>query len=198
MKWNEEHLKELKNNYFYYLEHHEEAETYFGRNIQLIKIKASELNITSMKINTKCSRFLGEHVAERILSHVFKDVKRMPNGNRGFDFICNKGFKIDVKASCLNKNNIYTFNIKHNKIADYFLLIAFDNRENLNPEHVWLIKSNEVTKNYRKLNDFENLYINTFDDISDFSRYELTDKLKETIECCSTLKSNNKAKEEVT
>jgi len=137
-----------------------------------------------MKTNKNCSVFLGVYVAERVLSHVFKDVERMPFNNPGYDFICNKGFKIDVKSSCLRTNNSYYFNIKYNKIADYFLLIGFDNRKDLNPQHIWLIKNNLV-------NEIKALIItNNINGLSKYSNYELTEKLKETIECCNKLKLN--------
>ncbi len=209
MKWTLEQIKELKEKYSYYLEHNNEAEEYFQKSWCSIKSKASTMEITSMKINKKCSLFLGCNVAERILSHVFKDVEKMPIHNKGFDFICNKGFKIDSKASCLHKYNNYVFVINRNKIADYFLLIGFDNREDLNPQHVWLIKGDEIIKYYgkfnknvnkngicKKLNEFNDIVIvNTHNslysyDLSNFSKYELTDKLKETITCCDTLKNN--------
>lgn len=189
--WTKEEIKQLKKKYFYYLEHKEEAEKYFKRNIQQIELKASNLGITSMKINKKCSTFLGCNIAERVLSHVFKDVQRMPYGNKGYDFVCNKGFKIDVKSSCLHSNqyNNYLFVIKHNKIADYFLLIGFDNRDDLNPRHIWLIKSTELIRNFRIMNNFERLYIRDIpNDIIKFSKYELNDKLKEMIKCCIELK----------
>jgi len=98
--------------------------------------------------NKDCSCYLGVHVAERILSVAFKDVKRMPYNHRGYDFICGKGFKIDVKSSCRRKpkygSSLWHFTIKHNKEADYFLCIAFDSRQSLTPEHVWLIPGNVV------------------------------------------------------
>ncbi|MCK5027433.1 MAG: hypothetical protein KAS07_03365 [Candidatus Pacebacteria bacterium] len=90
------------------------------------------------------------HVAERVLSKVFKDVQEMPYGYKGYDFICNKGKKIDVKSSCIyidkrgNRSGTWSFCIKKNKIADYFLCIAFDNREDLNPLHIWLIPGHIV------------------------------------------------------
>lgn len=53
--------------------------------------------------------------------------------------------------------------------------------------------------NGKKINKHKSLSItNSSKCLSKFSKYELTDKLKEIIECCSTLKSNNKLKEEVT
>jgi len=190
MKWTNEQLKELKDNYDYYILHKEKAEDKFQRSWNTITSKASTSKITSFEKNKKCSMFLGCHVAERVLSHIFKDVQRMPNRNRGFDFICNRGFKIDVKASCLHKNNTYTFVTKYNKIADYFLLITFDGIETLNPQHIWLIKSNEIMNVYnRKLNEFNYLTItNTKYGLSKYSKYELTDKLQETIKCCDSLK----------
>ncbi|MDD3954559.1 MAG: NUMOD3 domain-containing DNA-binding protein [Lentisphaeria bacterium] len=99
--------------------------------------------------------YLGVHVAERALSKFFDHIERMPYGNKGFDFYCGKRFKIDVKSSCLhsgvNRNGYWKFQIKYNTIADYFLCLAFDNRENLEPLHVWLIPgvtiSNKKTLN---------------------------------------------------
>lgn len=141
------------------------------------------------ELNKNCPTFLGCHVAERVLSHVFKDVDRMPSNNRGYDFICNKGMKIDVKSACLHKDK-YHFIINHNKIADYFLFIAFDNRTNLNPQHIWLIKSDEKLSYSEKfLNELNGINItNKLYCIDKFLIYELIDKLKETIECCNELK----------
>lgn len=95
--------------------------------------------------NKECSWFLGVHVAERVLSHVFKNVERMPNNNPGYDFICNRGKKIDVKSSCLRKGCSWVFNIQRNTIADYFLCLAFDNRKDLNPLHIWLIPGEKLS-----------------------------------------------------
>ena len=98
-----------------------------------------------MNENRKCASFLGVYVAERVLSHVFKNVQRMPYNNPGFDFICGKGYKIDVKSACRGKNrNSWMFNIDHNTIADYFLFLAFDNRQNLNPMYAWLIPGDKL------------------------------------------------------
>jgi len=190
MKWANDQLNELKNNYAYYISHKKEAEEYFDMDWYLIHQKALNLKIPSMKINKKCGVFLGCYVAERMLSYIFKDVKRMPNGNRGFDFICNKGFKIDVKSSCIHKNNNYAFAIKKNKIADYFLCIGFDNREDLNPQHIWLISSDAIINNKKVRNMIGIVIPNTVKSLAKYSKYELSDKLKETIECCTTLKNN--------
>lgn len=92
-----------------------------------------------MNENKECSTFLGVHIAERVLGHVFKDVEVMPYGNHGYDFICNHGKIIDVKSACKCKNISWAFHIGRNMIPDYFLCLAFDNREDLNPLHVWLL-----------------------------------------------------------
>ena len=95
--------------------------------------------VLSMNENKECSAYLGVHINERMLRHLFNDVEVMPYGNPGYDFICNHGKKIDGKSSCLHKNGCWSFAIKHNTTADYFLLVAYDNRKDLNPLHIWLI-----------------------------------------------------------
>ena len=101
-----------------------------------------------MSENKTCSSFLGVCVAEYVLSHVFKNVQRMPINNHGYDFICGHGYKIDVKAACRyhwkNKADSWSFHIDKNQVAEHFLLLAFDNREDLNPEHAWLIPSSDI------------------------------------------------------
>ena len=102
---------------------------------------------TPMDKNKECSMYLGVHIAERVLSKVFKDVERMGVTNPGYDFVCNRGMKIDVKSSCvLHRKNCldhFTFSIKRNKIAKYFLCLAFNSREDLTPIHMWLLPSNK-------------------------------------------------------
>ena len=101
-----------------------------------------------MSENKACSSFLGIHVAERVMSHVFKNVERMPPNNPGYDFICGSGYKIDVKSGCRRQrekhNDMWTFHPRRNIIPDYFLCLAFDNREDLNPEHIWLIPAETI------------------------------------------------------
>ena len=101
--------------------------------------------------NNTCSAYLGVHVAERVLRHVFKDIEVMPYGNVGYDFICNKGKKIDVKSACFVTSfkggyeyHRWQFHIRRNTIADYFLCLAFDNREDLNPLHAWMLPCDKV------------------------------------------------------
>ena len=102
--------------------------------------------------NKTCSQWLGIYIAERVLASTFKNIRVMPENNRAFDFICGKGYKIDVKAACLthykNRNDRWSFTIKRNKVADYFLLLAFDDRKSLNPEHVWLVPGGVINDHF--------------------------------------------------
>lgn len=101
-----------------------------------------------MSDNKDCASYLGVYIAERVLRHTFKDVEMMPYNNKGYDFVCNKGMLIDGKSSCKLKKGGWKFNITRNKIADYFLCLAFDNRRNLNTLYAWLLpgdKFNHLT-----------------------------------------------------
>ena len=138
----------------------------------------------SMDKNKEHSLFLGVHIAEQVLSKVFKNVKQMPYGNKGFDFFCNKGKKIDVKASVLHTNGEslghWLFIIKQNIIADYFLCLAFDNREDLNPLHIWLIPAD-------KLNHLTGTTISK-STINKWDEYKLD--INKVISCCNIMKSD--------
>lgn len=96
--------------------------------------------------------YLGVHVAEKALSKFFNHIERMPYGNKGYDFVCGQGYKIDAKSSCLhngtdgNQNGYWKFQIKYNISTDYFLCLAFNDRKNLEPRHVWLIPGKLISK----------------------------------------------------
>ena len=131
--------------------------------------------------NSDCNTFLGVVMAERVLSKVFKNVQRMQPNNPGYDFICKNGFKIDVKSGCMRKKwRGWTFTISRNQEADYFLCLAFDNRKDLNPQHIWLIPGkvvNHLTGTSISISTLEK-----------WSQYELTDKIDDVITCCDALK----------
>ena len=93
-----------------------------------------------MSENKECSSYFGVCVVERAIRHLFKNVERMPYGHPGYDFICSNEKKIDGKGACMRKDrNSWGFSIDNNTITDYFVLVAFDNREDLAPLHIWLI-----------------------------------------------------------
>ena len=136
-----------------------------------------------MKEAKDCASYLGVHVAERVLSSVFENVRRMPNNYPGYDFICGKGYKIDVKSSCLYHKgdwNWWAFTIKYNKDADYFLCIAFDNRMDLNPQHIWLIPGRLI--NHKKALGISNR------SLAKWINYEKP--IGEVIHCCESLKNS--------
>ena len=127
--------------------------------------------------------YLGVYVAERALSGYFDHIQKMPYGNPGYDFICGRGFKIDVKSSCrihtANKSDHWNFHTSHNRIADYFLCLAFDNRQSLNPEHIWLVPSEFVVSK-------ESLVITDYPKaLKTWSKYERP--LDRVIACCAKL-----------
>ena len=133
--------------------------------------------------NKNCPNYLGVTIAEQLLAKVFNNVEVMPHNNPGFDFKCNQGYMIDVKSATKEKNrnkNIWAFDINYNKIADYFLCLAFDNRKNLNPMHIWLIPS-------RKINHLSTLRLSE-STLNKWFQCELTDKLDKVILCCNIMR----------
>lgn len=140
--------------------------------------------ILPMAENKTCGLFLGVHVAEKVLSYVFNNVVRQPVTNPGFDFICNKGKKIDVKSSCLNhqkyKTPCWSFHIDRNKIADYFLCLAFDNRKDLTPLHMWLLPAD-------KFNHMSGTRI-SMNRIAKWNQYAIN--IDKVSNCCDIMRNN--------
>ena len=134
-----------------------------------------------MSKNKECSSYFGVHINERLLKHCFNDVEVMPYGNKGYDFICNKGMKVDSKSSCLTKKGGWSFNIRRNTIADYFLLVAYDNRKDLNPVHIWLLPGDKV-------NHLTGVSI-SISNIHKWDEYE--QDIDELISCCDTMKGEH-------
>lgn len=104
--------------------------------------------VKPMSENRECGGYLGIYISERVLAMVFKDVVKMPVNHPGYDFICAMGKMVDVKAATMRVRDFgtpaWSFHIRNNTIADYFLCVAFDNRCNLNPMHIWLIPGDVV------------------------------------------------------
>lgn len=138
-----------------------------------------------MNVAKECASFLGVHIAERALSKFFDYIERMPYGNPGYDFICGRGYKIDVKSACTRHSNgkhpHWIFCTKRNHIADYFLCLAFDDRTSLEPQHVWLIPGKDIGyKSGITITDIE----------KSLTRYRVYEKpLEKITNCCKTLRS---------
>ena len=135
-----------------------------------------------MKENKECASYLGVYIAERVLSKVFKDVQVMPYGNPGYDFICNKNKLIDSKSSCrlrhYTASDRWSFQIARNTIADYFILIAFDNRDNLAPLYIWMIPGH-IINNQTSVSISETK-------IYKWDEYRLD--IDKVVACCDTMK----------
>ena len=139
----------------------------------------------NIKNNPNCSLYLGYYISESVLSKNFKSVIRMPANNPGYDFECSKHYKIDVKSSIMlhnqSKHGYWSYIIKENKVPDYFLIIAWDSRENLNPLHIWLIPGKLI--NHKKI-----LYIgNSTKGINKWKKYSKPTNIVESN--CQTFKS---------
>jgi len=146
-KYNQEHKERINTrNQKYKKEHKREAskqnKEWYERTGRQQKGKIS------MYEDKLCPAYLGIVIAERLVRHLFNDVEVMPYGNPGFDFICNKGKKIDVKSSCTQispeKYVRWKFVVDHNITTDFFILVAFDNRTDINPLYLWMIPGKEV------------------------------------------------------
>jgi hypothetical protein len=129
-----------------------------------------------------CAAYLGD-ISEKALSKLFDNIQRMPYGFPGYDFICGRGFKIDAKGRCLVSSNGKTrwvFQVRRNTIPDYFLLLAFDNRHDLTPMHVWLVPGN-------KINDHISVSISNSPRIlAKWSEFEKP--LDKVIACCNEMR----------
>lgn len=128
--------------------------------------------------------FIG-HIAEYGVSRIFKNIQGMFFTNRGYDFVCETGEKIEVKASLLHIDNKFAFHIKYNDIADYFILIGFDNVLDLNPLYMWIIKNRELIRDV-SISNIKILNIaNDKKDIAYFQIYEKEGKLEELKNVCA-------------
>jgi len=137
----------------YHKAHFKESQEYRMANKEHIRQRDNEWRYRTcrskpLKDSKELPTYLGVYIAERVLSNYFEDIQRMPYGNKGYDYVCKRGFKIDVKSSVLHhrENRIprWVFPTRHNTTADHFLCLAFDNRESLNPVHIWLVPSKDV------------------------------------------------------
>lgn len=144
-----------------------------------------------IKENRIDNRFIGVYIAENGINKIYDKSKRMKINNVGYDIVCPKGYKIDVKATVLNKYNNFDFAINKNKIADYFTLVGFNNIIELEPLHLWIIRSDENV--YRPINELyrfkilnEPIYINRY------KKYEKLDKLETLKNICKEFDAKSK------
>ncbi len=142
--------------------------------------------------NRKNTRFIGVYIAESSVNKLFEGSQRMRLRNPGYDIICNKGYKIDVKASTLSATNTFGFHIHENRIADYLILIGYNNIIELKPLHIWIIGSEDIIRDY-PIHDWYMLNVpNEPIHIEYLQKYERIDKLDELGEICDEFNSKHK------
>jgi hypothetical protein len=140
-----------------------------------------------MEENTDCAHYLGTLVAERqygriILPEMFGGiVKEMPYGNPSFDFLVKGNIKVDVKSCCLREIkgwHGWEPHVRFNNVTDYFIILAFDDRDNLNLIYVWLIGKNEIIRDNKFYMRDGIKITNTRRGVLEFKRFDWTDKLE--------------------
>ena len=126
---------------------------------------------------------------EQTIARVFGSVAE-PYGTPDIDFICPQGYKIQVKVSSLGKNEYpnWNFGIKKNKVADYFVLVAVNNiddidKENFKPAHMWMMEGDV-------LNDKTGTSVSP-STISKWDEYSIKKGYKNKfINCCKVMKKD--------
>jgi len=145
-----------------------------------------------MKENRMNNKFIGIYIAENGIAKIYEESKRMPCNHPGYDIICPKGYKIDVKATVLSRYNTFCFGIQKNEVADYFILVGFNNIIELKPLHLWIIKSDENIHG-RPLKEFLSLKI--IDEpqyIQEYQKYEKLNRLEMLKSVCEEFDAKNK------
>lgn len=92
-----------------------------------------------------CTLFQGL-LAEHLMKILYPGCERMPSQTHGYDYRLDN-IKIEVKSSAIHKNSCGTrwgFKTDHNDIADTLILVAFDDRIHLAPQHAWAINARSV------------------------------------------------------
>lgn len=109
--------------------------------------------------NMSCPGYLGVHIAEDLVERHAVNMTRMKFGNEGFDFLYKCKYRVDVKSSVRIHGNRagsdrWQFHIDRNPVADYFLLLAFDNKDDACLEYVWVIPGSVLrNKRYATIGD---------------------------------------------
>ena len=163
----------------------EQQRLYLKNNPEIAKAQSTRGNRKRghlpMSENKYCTQYLGIFWAERVLRNIYPDVVRMQMNHPGYDLICNKGMKVDVKSGCILKDrNGWQFRINYNAIADYFICLAFDNRQDLNPLHLWLIPGQVL--NHLTCTSISPSTIHKWDD------YRLS--IDKVVACCDIIKGD--------
>lgn len=156
--------------------------------------------VTPMSENKDCTAYFGEWIANNYVSKIFVDINIMPYGNSGYNWICKNGLKIDHKASCLiRKREVigefktwlgwvgWTFAIKHNNIADIFILSGWDNRDSMTPLFVWALRSHDIIRG-KEFWERQSLSVSfSSKGLGEFRFYQIDNKLEKLKRICDSV-----------
>lgn len=145
-----------------------------------------------IKENRMDTRFLGVYIAENGINKIYEGSERMEMNNKGYDIICPKGYKIDVKAAILNRYNIFNFAINKNKIADYFVLVGFNNIIELKPLRIWVVECNDNIYGHPIKELSRLIILNEPLHIYRYQKYEKLDKLNMLKNICKEFDAKNR------
>lgn len=174
---NSEHKRQLRKEN-YYRNHERELE----RN-RIASRKRGILPWTEIK-----SLRFGLYI-EQTIARTFGSVAE-PHNNPDIDFVCPQGYKIQVKVSSMRysygKYPNWAFDINKNKIADYFILVAVNNsedidKENFKPLHIWMMKG--YLLNRKSGTGISPSRISKWNKYSIMEEYE-----NKFVTCCNTIK----------
>lgn len=167
-----------------------------------------------MEFNDSCSSYFGvsfgEELFRRFLLTIFDQVKKTGYIDKGIDFICknprhefidkyaqfklerDEEYTLQLKVRnpqrvLLGNDNLH-FPINYNNNPDYFILAGFDNRESMNPIHIWLIHKNDIIRGRKFWKRISFSVVNLPQYIMEFKTYELEDELKLLSKLCNQLK----------
>lgn len=99
------------------------------------------------ELNEDCPLWFG-NFTENIMIYNYRGASKMPTHNRGFDYLWGD-VKIDNKGACLEYypgGSRWKYDIRHNNIADVFIISGWDNRESLKPLLALEFKKNDLVR----------------------------------------------------
>ena len=145
------------------------------------------------EVNKKCPAYFGSFT-ESLMIQTFEDPIKMPYGNKGFDWTCKRGDKIDNKSVCLSLNIPYwegwIFSIEYNNIADWFILSAWDDRDSLTPLHVWIFHKNDIVRERKFWRRDSFSITNKPNHLKKFESYEASNRFDKLKDICDKTKTS--------
>jgi hypothetical protein len=134
-----------------------------------------------MEDTPDCPEYFGICIGEKYVSQVFEDSKPVPYGTPGYDWEWND-LKVQHKARCLNTLGVPRYwrftRLDYNKIAQKFVISGWDNRNTLNPKHIWIFDKDEIMSDglpFWNRHDFK-IY-DTPEGLAEYAKYEDVERL---------------------